>query len=478
MNNGFIFLIVCAIMGTSLTMDTCHQSGEQTTFTPPPYNAPLPLNPFKGWVAWGKSPYYEKYSQPCSMLYARVFWAQVEPKKNQFNWRDFEREWNFDKAVGNKKIILRVVLDNPGEHLPGLNKDIPEWLYKEIQGSGTFYNTEALGDASFGDGFSPDYTNPVLIREHQRFIAALGSRYNSDPRIAFIQIGSLGHWGEWHTWPEETGEFPPYEIAERYATHYTKAFPDKLLLFRRPLQYHAGKPLLGLYNDVIGDGNPWATPGWLTMIAKGYTSEWDGTSHPPLTSRWWQKAPSGGELASHDEGVLHWLQGDNFKTTLQQIKDSHTSWVGPSSPGKMLSSREYQAPIDELVKIMGYRFVITGVTYNSWIKAGATLRITLHIDNQGVAPFYYNWPLEISLSQDEQPAVFYHMRKIDIRRWLPGKHEVKTPVIIPPDLESGSYFIWIAILDPNTNKPAVDFAIDKSLRRTDGRYGIGRVEIR
>jgi hypothetical protein len=36
-----------------------------------------------------------------------------------------------------------------------------------------------------------------------RSIAALGSRYDGDPRIAFITAGLLGTWGEWHVYPHD-----------------------------------------------------------------------------------------------------------------------------------------------------------------------------------------------------------------------------------------------------------------------------------
>jgi len=92
MNNGFIILAVCIIITSTCVMDEYYQSGKQITFIPESYDQPFPYNPFKGWVVWGKSPDYNGYSQPYSMLYARAFWAQIEPVKNQFNWQDFENE--------------------------------------------------------------------------------------------------------------------------------------------------------------------------------------------------------------------------------------------------------------------------------------------------------------------------------------------------------------------------------------------------
>ncbi len=50
----------------------------------------------------------------------------------------------------------------------------------------------------FGGGFSPDYENKDLQSGLPKLIKALGERYNSNPRIAFVRVGLLGYWGDWH----------------------------------------------------------------------------------------------------------------------------------------------------------------------------------------------------------------------------------------------------------------------------------------
>jgi len=474
-----LILGLLVLLNTTCRLDVYNNHTEtEKIYTPKKCEDPFPYNPFKGWAVWSKSPDYDGYNQPYSMLYARLFWAQVEPDKNQFAWNTFEKEWQFHMATGNKKIILRVVLDNPGEHLPGMDRDIPDWLYQQIEGSGIYYYTEGQGDTDIGNGFSPDYKHPELIKEHERFISALGERYNNDPRIAFLQIGSLGHWGEWHTWPEGTGDFPPYSIAAQYIEHYHNAFPNKLLLIRRPVQYNSQEFSLGVYNDVIGNDSPGSTPMWLAMISDGYTSEWDGATHLPLTPDWWHRAPSGGELATHPDGVEYWLEGDNFSITLQHIMNGHTSWVGPSCPVKIPDSERYQAEIDQMLKTMGYRFIITQVQYPTTAKAGTVLPIICTIENQGIAPIYYNWPLEISIINNKGHIAYTQiMSHIDIRKWLPGEREEKIHIVLPSYLASGQYSFAFALLDPTLHTPAIEFAIDQSLRRKDGRYVLGEFAI-
>ncbi len=44
----------------------------------------------------------------------------------------------------------------------------------------------------------PDYGDPLYLEKHGRFIKALAARYDGNPQIEFIDIGSYGIWGEWH----------------------------------------------------------------------------------------------------------------------------------------------------------------------------------------------------------------------------------------------------------------------------------------
>ncbi len=91
-------------------------------------------------------------------------------------------------------MIIRLVLDYPNKEN---SMQIPKWLYNEIGGDGTWY------DISYGKGFSPNYENKTLIYYHEKLIKALGERYNSSSEIAFIELGSIGHWGEWHTYEDD-----------------------------------------------------------------------------------------------------------------------------------------------------------------------------------------------------------------------------------------------------------------------------------
>ena len=42
------------------------------------------------------------------------------------------------------------------------------------------------------------FDDPIFMEEHEKFIKALAARYDGDPRLGGLDLGSYGNWGEWH----------------------------------------------------------------------------------------------------------------------------------------------------------------------------------------------------------------------------------------------------------------------------------------
>lgn len=138
-------------------------------------------------------------------------------------------------------LVLRFVCDIPGNssHL-----DIPDWLYNKTQ-DGSWYST------SYGKGYSPNYSNAVFLAAHHRAVAALTDHFD-DGFASYVELGGLGHWGEWHI---KSGEglvpMPNETIRDQYVQDYLEAFHTAKLLMRRPFRV-AAQASLGLYNDMVG----------------------------------------------------------------------------------------------------------------------------------------------------------------------------------------------------------------------------------
>lgn len=64
--------------------------------------------------------------------------------------------------------------------------------------------------------FIPDLDDPLFIAYSQRLLNAFGKRYDGNQNTAFVDIGMVGSWGEWHN-----SNFPKdvlQPLLERYTT--------------------------------------------------------------------------------------------------------------------------------------------------------------------------------------------------------------------------------------------------------------------
>jgi hypothetical protein len=416
-------------------------------------------NPYMGFAVDAR---YDKFAQPYRLAHANLYWRDLEPVEGRYDWEAIEEKYRFDQWREKKvNLILRVVLDYPGD---SKHMDIPDWLYESIDRQGTWYDIE------YGQGFSPDYSHPVLIRKHEQLIRALAERYDDDPLIAYIQLGSLGHWGEWHTRDEEPGriEFPRRAVSDQYAEHYVDHFTNKPLLMRRPHAI-ALEHKMGLFNDAFGKRDA-TIKEFLDWYTNGYTS-WLTQEPEPAMPDFWTYAPSGGEFSDETRYVTDAYIDD----TILQAKLTHVTWMGPNAPYKEPLGGKLQNNIDRFLNTIGYRFVIAKETHEQTVRPGGRLHVRAAIVNRGAAPIYYRWPLEIGIVDAAGVLQSKIRSSQDIRTWLPGTRQVSVDVPVPATLPAGEYTLTAAILDPTNGQPGIDLAIEG--RRSDGRYTLGSFAI-
>jgi len=417
-------------------------------------------NPFMGLVPGAD---YVDFPLPHRMAYKVLTWGELEPEKGAYAFEAIERKYGMDAfAARGVRFVLRVVLDYGTDEA---HMDIPDWLYDEIGGDGVRY------DADVGKGFSPNYSNETLLRYHERLIGALGDRYDDDPRVAFVALGSLGHWGEWHTYIGDDLRipFPPMAISDTYVEHYLEAFPTKKLLMRRPYPI-AERNGIGLYNDVFGserqtyDFIDWFENGYESMLADAFV---------PAMPDFWKRGPSGGEFGFAGVDGMY-FEPERFDETLEMARRSHLSWIGPSSDIEELDADE-RKNLDRFLATIGYRFSVHAASYPEGWRVGSDVAVEFEVRNDGVAPFYYEWPLELSLINAGGRIVYSRAAAQDIRDWMPGATAFAERLRLPASVPPGAYTLAIAILDPSTGKPGVDWAMDG--RRPDGRYALGPVRV-
>ena len=458
-------------------------------------------NPYKGWVGWAGS--FAKAEDEATLaskhangdyyfdrntVYLAVRWSEYEPEEGRYNFEGIRQKYNLDywKEQG-IRINLRFVMDNP-ESLKGgetQRMDIPNWLYRvlcdevkrgNIKNAGTFYNNEKdLG----GAGFSPNYESKLLIKYHDKVIKQLAKDFDDNKMTAFVMVGSLGHWAEMHTWPEGTGEFPNPSVCAEYMKSYTDYFHNVKIGVRKPYPY-AAENNFGLFNDIFGTSQYAGTYTFLDYINKGDTDMPGATAKEVKESAmpdFWKSNYSGGEFAEGNI-KLH-ITNDGIIGCIEQVEDTHVSWLGPCSPADLESneifSSMYKANVLALQKKMGYNFLLEKISKVENLTAGVDTPINMTWVNEGVAPFYYSWPLEFSLIDASGKVVYTTTVNSGITNWLPGRTNVDVKLNINNEVKSGTYTLAVAIADKDTEIPSIKLAMEGG--RSDLRYPLYTVNL-
>lgn len=398
-------------------------------------------NPLMGYA---RNAWYNDVSEDISLLYVDITWAELEPEEGVYAWEAIEEKNQFARwKKEGKHLVLRFVCDIPGntEHM-----DIPEWLYEKSGKAGKWY------DGEYGKGFAPDYENSTIISCHEQAVKALGARFGQDGLISYIELGSLGHWGEWHVnYGEGIQRIPGEEMREKYILPWIEAFPDAMILMRRPFAA-AKKYGFGLYNDMTG--HPQGTQSWFDWINNGGDYDQTGEKNAIVSMKdFWKTAPSGGEFTSSLS--MEEMMDTNLSETVELIREAHTTFLGPKIPDE-----DYADEYKEVLKNMGYRLWISKAEIKS-TRNSSHLELTW--ENSGVAPLYKDWPVYVYIEDDTGKLVEKRKIPMEISSVLPGEKKV-TSIMLETDrlnslLEKG-YRLAVGIEDPMTETPSVRFAME------------------
>ena len=330
---------------------------------------------------------------------------------------------------------------------------------------------------SGGIGLNPRYGHHMLVHyveEVMQLIAAEVGRPNSPwSAIAQIQVGILGHWGEFHTWPTASaGTFPDSATVYPYVRAAVNAFAcnENVQVGMRYANFIATKYDLGFFHDEAGQASHFSVfntihgqslnhdnfsdNGWGRGHNTGVTSTTDNLNcHmrniPEFTGMnaqeyanaarnpsWWMTGGwTGGEWG--DRSSSRWNNeiqtgpvGDDFisiMNTITAFRFSHQSSLTPrgvnftTAVPTTAANKNTHAATDN----MGYRFVVEEVHADGVLRAGETVNIDMTVANRGTAPFLRNWPLEVSfLRPNGEVAHTMNIDEVQISQWLPRHNAI------------------------------------------------------
>lgn len=336
-------------------------------------------NPLKGFLTSPEwiDPLEQRLEIPSSLDYYYISLSTTMIDYNVFDWTTLEGYLD-GSASRNRHAVLRFILDYPTQET-----HVPQFL---IDG-GLRFDVYT----SHGGGISPDYDDPNLQIALEQFIAAFGAAYDGDTRIGFIQLGLIGYWGEWHTYPETSFLPNDHPIRNSVAVAYDNAFVVTRLQVRTPRDAKWSGVNIGLHDDSFA----YSTLGslgwhfWPKVQAESYTDFWQtqvmgGEIYPGSQASCFSS--SYGIPNSDTEQSVDYCISTTHATYLL-LNYAFAPWLGYSA--------------DDLTRaiaasdLLGYAFAVSRVQVSEGLS-GNVVDVSVDVTQHGVAPFYY--PLALSLT--------------------------------------------------------------------------------
>lgn len=322
-----------------------------------------------------------------STVYLRIPWSMVEPEEGRFNWAILDTAAQRWIAKG-KKVALRITCSE--NWMPWAT---PEWV-KDAGANGTFYEF-GKGPVDTGTCWDPDFGDAVFLEKFGRFLAAMAARYDGNPAVAFIDIGSFGLWGEGHTHmssrvPDDRAD----EIIRRHIDLHVAHFPHTLLCISDDIVGH----------DAPGDRFP------LTdyALAKGVTLRDDSIMVQPPPRHWyhaglaqsfWPKLPVILEHEHYGGAKERGSWGDGSRL-LEAVEEYHASYLSIHwNPRVFLD--ENRAVIDAINRRLGYRLQLREIGWPDVLVIGRPFRVDSAWANAGVAPCHPGGFMTITIKDDD-----------------------------------------------------------------------------
>ncbi len=406
------------------------------------------LNPGRGFTTTGKTfnDGLKADQHPLSGLHQlRVYWNKLQPEEDKINFALIDSF--IERCTANGQLLnFRVMCQNE-------DMTVPEWALE-------------------AGVKSPFYDNPVFLEKHANLIKALGERYDGHPGVGFVDIGTVGHWGEWHITPDAKDPkkivYPSEASVKNIIDVYFSSFKKTPLVSLISLKSPYG------YKYATSNGAGWRADCWGDMDSLGW-NHMKGVYPPAIKNAGaedsWKKGPIAFETC--------WTMNEWFKRQwdIDYILEKALEWHATGvNNGSEEVPEPWRAKVKEFEKKLGYRFVLDELVYPGSIKKGESIKMKMHWQNKGVAPMYNIYQLAFQLTSKSNPETkIVIAADADLRKIFPGGMDLPATIQLPGHITEGDYELELGIVVPGTKQPVVKLAIAGI--NESGWYKMGDIKV-
>lgn len=411
-------------------------------------------------------------------LYLRLAWAFLEPEEGKFDWSYIDKIVQKYVPKGYKisfRISCKETGPAPGSvpvEINGIRYATPYWVVKA--------GAKGIERPEFGSAsWTPVWDDPVFLKKLDNFHKAFAKKYDGKAWVRYVDIGSIGEWGEGHTF--FSTRTPPTMKEKKthidlYLKHYKKTqliVCDDFLASGATEQNKVELLKYAIDQGIsLRDDSP-LVKGYMENDLKNWT-----VRHPEFFATPYKTMPTvfelehyikvkkfGYWLGKNGEGIIpeYKVSGaEVFRNAVKIIKPTYVGFHGYL--GEWLSDNPEFTK--EMLNLCGYWYFPKSIKTSSY-KNGK-LSVEIEWLNKGVAPAYTSYQLKgklIPIAKNSK-SIDFTVDDSGNKNWKPGQTSSEKYSIKVSGKPRGDYWLAIQLFDKKSAKP-VELGLTTDIKQNE-----------
>ena len=328
----------------------------------------------------------------------------------------------------------------------------------------------------------PDYNDPVFLEKLENFHKAFAARYDGKPWVDYIDIGSIGEWGEGHT--SQSGWYDvPVEVIKKHIDMFKRCYKKSVLIISDDfigqrdnddgadyeIYHYCVEKGLGFRDD---SGNV----AWYRTLGFGPSC----IRSPEIYSKVYKHIPVVLESDHYGSAFKNGMWGDGSGLE-KAVYETHATFIGfHYYPNEWLKDNYDLAC--RLANLCGYWYFPKFAMMPDTFRTTSTRNyIRLTWENHGVAPAYQHFKLFVKLVNKTTGKTFVQeLKESDNRSWQPDEIIAEHCIIkLDKNLNEGMHDVLINMYDNcGFHKKNIQLALKKEREVEPGWYKLGEIMVK
>lgn len=454
-------------------------------------------NPDKGWYHHMLDNGIEKYLiqdesdlhnfPGMDHLYLRLAWAYLEPEEGKYDWSYIDDIVDKYVPLG-YKISFRISCKEVGGapnvvpyEIDGVGYATPYWVRQA--------GAKGIVPSIYGPPvWTPEWDDPIFLDKLSNFHKAFAEKYDGKSWVSYVDVGSIGEWGEGHT-HSSTNIPPTVEEVKANIDVYLEHYDETQIVVTDDLLYwhKSEEDVNELLEYVIQNNISFRDDSPLVeWYMQNYLDTWT-VSHPRFYEAVYKERPTIFEMA-HYSHVLNrgiWL-GSNGEEIIpaygvsaadvfrNALKLMHATYIGfHGYLGDWL--KDNPDLTKELLNLSGYWYFPKSFRVKEVNKD--SLFFDIEWINKGVAPAYSTYSLKGKFIETQTPEniIEFEIENSGNKGWMPGKAKIETYKLSISEKPEGNYNLLVQLYDKRSGE-VVEIGLLEERREEDGFYNLVEID--